>query len=207
MTETTRKHIEEITEGRTIWNSDGTDGPCLICPPPTVPPAPVSPATHIYPNHLAARVAARNEANKLAMSLHTELVAKFAPFVGTKVVKKNNGWRTLTKKVEAAVGPLPTAGGRVHLRSASWRLAYDVSVGREYYNGREFHPTSTADACAYIGIGRLEGEILVELEDPPKLRTDYTEAEIRRLRAEATAAEEAAREAKSKLGDFGEYDR
>ena len=22
------------TEGRTIWNSDGTDGPCLICPPP-----------------------------------------------------------------------------------------------------------------------------------------------------------------------------
>lgn len=23
-----------VTEGRTIWNSDGTDGPALICPPP-----------------------------------------------------------------------------------------------------------------------------------------------------------------------------
>ena len=23
-----------ITEGRTIWNSDGTDGPALICSPP-----------------------------------------------------------------------------------------------------------------------------------------------------------------------------
>lgn len=25
---------KDICEGRTIWNSDGTDGPCLICPPP-----------------------------------------------------------------------------------------------------------------------------------------------------------------------------
>jgi hypothetical protein len=23
----------DICEGRTIWNSDGTEGPCLICPP------------------------------------------------------------------------------------------------------------------------------------------------------------------------------
>src|SRR5262245_45255648 len=27
------KTVEEITQGRTIWNSDGTDGPCLICAP------------------------------------------------------------------------------------------------------------------------------------------------------------------------------
>lgn len=26
--------VVELTEGRTILNSDGTDGPCLICPPP-----------------------------------------------------------------------------------------------------------------------------------------------------------------------------
>jgi protein-L-isoaspartate O-methyltransferase len=31
--------IEEITQGRTIWNSDGTDGPCLITSPPPAPKA------------------------------------------------------------------------------------------------------------------------------------------------------------------------
>ena len=25
--------VAALCEGRTIWNSDGTDGPCLICPP------------------------------------------------------------------------------------------------------------------------------------------------------------------------------
>jgi hypothetical protein len=25
----------DLTEGRTIWNSDGTDGPVLICLPPS----------------------------------------------------------------------------------------------------------------------------------------------------------------------------
>ena len=27
------RKIAEITQGRTIWNSDGTDGPCPICFP------------------------------------------------------------------------------------------------------------------------------------------------------------------------------
>ena len=26
--------VADICQGRTIWNSDGTDGPALICPPP-----------------------------------------------------------------------------------------------------------------------------------------------------------------------------
>ena len=30
-------HVQAVTQGRTIWNSDGTDGPCLICPPPAEP--------------------------------------------------------------------------------------------------------------------------------------------------------------------------
>jgi hypothetical protein len=28
-----RGTIEQVTQGRTIWNSDGSDGPCLICAP------------------------------------------------------------------------------------------------------------------------------------------------------------------------------
>jgi len=31
-------------EGRTIWNSDGTTGPCLICPPPVAEPTPTVPS-------------------------------------------------------------------------------------------------------------------------------------------------------------------
>lgn len=32
-------HVAEVTQGRTIWNSDGTDGPVLICAPPAASPA------------------------------------------------------------------------------------------------------------------------------------------------------------------------
>jgi SAM-dependent methyltransferase len=35
--------VEEITQGRTIWNSDGTDGPVLICAPPEPEPKPAKP--------------------------------------------------------------------------------------------------------------------------------------------------------------------
>jgi len=31
--------IADVCNGRTIWNSDGTDGDCLICPPPAAAPA------------------------------------------------------------------------------------------------------------------------------------------------------------------------
>lgn len=34
-----QRRADELTEGRTIWNSDGKAGPCLICPPPSRTPA------------------------------------------------------------------------------------------------------------------------------------------------------------------------
>lgn len=38
--------VEDVCQGRTIWNSDGKSGPALICPPPPVVETPHATCTH-----------------------------------------------------------------------------------------------------------------------------------------------------------------
>lgn len=99
---------------------------------------------------------------------------------------------------------------QLYTTSTTYTLAY-VLKAHESYAGEQYGGAS-AEAYMHLGeLGRngngLPADHLASLTDAPlSLRTDYDAEEIRRLRKEAEAAEEKAREAESALSPFGKYD-
>ncbi len=165
----------------------------------------------VFPDALSARVAAQNRANWLAMRLHADLIERYRPFLGQKIIKNGNGWPQLTKKVAAAIGEIADEpGAHVTLVSRQYTLRYEVRVSRDYVirEGQILasQGTRTASAAAGVWIGSLEGDILAKLGDSPVLRENYSADEVRRLRAEYNELRDKASAAKSALEPFGEYD-
>ena len=67
----------DICEGRTIWNSDGTEGPALICPPPTMNKAKNKAGVSGLPAAVTTRpTVLLRQAGDLAMS-HVKMICSF----------------------------------------------------------------------------------------------------------------------------------
>jgi hypothetical protein len=170
------------------------------------PPSGFHAAEQTPTNALAAKVAATNRANHAVVLLQRYVAQRLTPFIGQKVIK-NTGWGTgLTKKVSAHIGQIKCdrPGEHFHISHGGAWISVRLSVSRCYKDERR---ESSMSYEAYASVGRTEDGILQELIEPPKLRTDYTEAEIRGKRALLRDLEDKVRDAKSALDGFGEYDR
>ena len=156
-------------------------------------------------NALAARVAAANRANYAVMEYARFITDKLRPFLNQKVLK-NTSWGTgLTKKVSDAIGEAISpkdAGEHFTISTQGHWITVRVTVSRHHSEHR------WVSWEAYATIGKTGGtDTLQALEDQPvKLRTDYTEAEIRGKRQVIAGLKEQLRDAESKLEGFGEYD-
>jgi hypothetical protein len=157
-------------------------------------------------NALAARVAAANRANYAVTEYHRYIVAKLRPFLNQKVLKNSSWGTTLTKKVSDAIGDAITAkdsGEHFTISTQGHWITVRCTVSRHY---EEYRHCSWE---AYATAGKTGGtDTLQALEsEPPKLRIDYTEGEIRGKRQVIAGLREQLRDAESKLEGFGEYDQ
>lgn len=150
-------------------------------------------------DRLAARVQAVNVANAYANSIQPGLAQLCEKFINTKIRNKDG---SLAKKFKEQLDTLNLP----HLTplyvqrhcteySLSFRVTAHTSVGDE--NGS--HTTT-------IPIGGISDGILTEINNYEPDRTDYTVAEVTRLREEYKEKRRAADAAYSALGIFGEHD-
>ena len=131
-----------------------------------------------FDKQLVARIKARNRAGEIAKELFPQFVAIFKPLVGQKVCKVDGGF---LKKI---LDQLPANDYR------------DADPTVMYYRHTSVYTVSfTVKACASDGQGGCAyEEVTVYVADlsngvvadkeyaPPDCRTDYTAAEIERLR-------------------------
>ncbi len=158
-----------------------------------------------HPNALAAKVAAVNRANTEANRLFPILAAALAPFVGQKVLRADN---TLTEKVRKVIAPLypaQTPGLQVFADTGG---GYSLRV-----NVKTFESVAGGGGCSYhetgLHLGSISGGILAPWNGSTQeaRRTDYSAAEVARLREVAETAREAARQAENACFPFGLFER
>jgi len=188
---------------------------------PSKPAAPIEPSPPVfalapdktysgagsYGNALAAKVAAANRANYCVRAYHAYLVERLRPFLNQKVLKNTSWGTSLTKKVETAIGTIylnPPGEEYFTISTQGHWISARCTVSRGY--GSDQYRSSSWEA--YATVGKTGGtDTLQELCEPPDLRTDYTETEIRGKRKVVEGLKEQLREAESALYGWGEYDR
>jgi hypothetical protein len=161
-----------------------------------------------HKTRLAAKVAARNEANTLALSLYTPAVEALKPFIGQKIIKAVG---TLLEKVKAKLPPLPDGRGGFPLGWYSVGNGYSLTLHIKCCHDT---PSGHANCCiaaymeAVVYLGEITDGNLRRIYDPPKLRVDYSEDEVIHLRRDIREKREILRSAESLLGvgEFGEHD-
>jgi hypothetical protein len=158
----------------------------------------------VHASPIAAKVAAVNAANKLAMEIYPTLRAIFEPYVGQKVEKADGG---LLAKIAKLLPDFPCKPGlHVYKLGSNYSLAWVVktcesSAGRQAdYQIANYHETT-------VYIGNVTGGVLSEFCKAPELRTDYTVEAVEAAREAYRKAKQAADDAHGKLHPFGEYDR
>lgn len=162
----------------------------------------------IHPTQLAAKVAARNNAHAYALRLYPVLSDFFRGYVGCKILKADG---TLLKKIADAIPAQPEPGVsgvqlHVYRSTSSYSLAWTVKAC-ETFPARygDCQIASYYEVTVYIG--DMRGDVLTKISDPPTwLRTDYTVEEVEKARLAYAEAKKKADDARSALGDFGEYD-
>lgn len=162
---------------------------------------------------LAARCTARNRINLTVNLLFPALVAALKPFVGTKVLKRDN---LATEKVKAVlekflperdIAQIP-GGLRWHQSLSEYHLAYNIETTQLVQSEADYSRSFRADHHMYLG--KVRDGVLLELSDPAQhanLWTNYSPEVIQELRETAQKAEQAFRDAESACNPFGRYDR
>lgn len=200
--------IDEITapDGRRHF-VPANDTPGMHPAQAPEPPSGFHTGEGTHTNALAAKVAATNRANHAVVLLQRYVAQRLRPFIGQKVLKQTNWGMTLTKKVSEYVGEIKCdrAGEHFHISAQGAWISVRLSVSRCYKENERRESSSSYEA--YASVGKVDCDILTELVEPPKLRTDYTEAEIRGKRAQLKLARDQVSRAESALEGFGEYDR
>jgi hypothetical protein len=154
----------------------------------------------IHPNSLAAKVAAQNEANKIALDSYYKAIEPLKLLIGEKILKVD---LTLLEKVKKLLPELTNTNEcRAYYNTgAGYSLRISVSVNK-CFASRDCQIAEYMEATAYLC--DLRGSILIKLYEPPQLRLDFTENEILAARAELKVAKEKVSSLQSKLYGFGE---
>lgn len=158
-----------------------------------------------FARQLEAKVRAVNKANAEANRLQPLFINAFRQFVGKKILTHNGLAQKPKQVVENLLPPFVADGYKtphVYRNPSNYVLRFDVKTCEQ--NGE--HTCAYHEASFYVG--ELDGYDLknVATEYIP-LRADYTAEEVRQLRKNLDEAEQAQREAQSKLGPFGRYDQ
>lgn len=148
---------------------------------------------------LAARVTAKNRANKLAMDIHDKLAPIFAQYVGKKVETSTGSLvAKLNKEVDAAIAEIKKENCKIFRSQSRYSICYVVqtweNVGSCYY------------AETYIYLGETSNGILSKILAKNELKTDYSVDQILKAREEIRKARTILQNAESNLCGFGEYD-
>lgn len=157
-----------------------------------------------HPTQLAAKVAARNNVNRLALEMVPRMVDALKPLVGKVVL---NQGAVISAKLYKA---LPE---REHSPQRSWYYSgskYSLTVcfkTCEQYAGR--YAGDYCCACyaeQWATLAEIENHAIKALVNGQTFRTDYTVEEILAARKEVEAAQAALDAAESKLCGFGKFD-
>ena len=154
----------------------------------------------IHPNSLAAKVAAQNEANKIALDSYYKAIEPLKLFIGEKILKAD---LTLLEKVKKSLPELTNTNEcRAYYNiGAGYSLRISVTVNK-CFASRDCQIAEYMEATAYLC--DLRGSILIKLYEPPQLRFDFTEEEVLAARGDLRAAKQAESLARSRLHGFGE---
>ena len=157
-----------------------------------------------YKTHLEAKVGARNQVNRDALSFYPAAIETLRPFIGQKVL--NQGHVKSMKLVAALPKFSNTPNLSVYYSANAYSITLEMKVCVSYEN-RYGEQGFACYAEQSIFLGEIDHHILTKLSPPPTgLRTDYTVEEIIQARKELTAARDASRHAEYKLCYFGEHD-
>lgn len=152
---------------------------------------------------LATKIKARNLAGEIANKLHPQFLAVFQQFAGKKVCKADG---TLTKKVSDMLPPLEgLTQESVHYWCNNSRYSVSFTIKTCQLDGQghcEYESVSVYVCDLEDGYVKAEGRWY----EAANFRTDYTLAEVLKLREDYKTKQKIADEAKSKLYPFGEYD-
>jgi hypothetical protein len=166
----------------------------------------------IHNDKLAAKIAARNRVNRLAIDTVPAMVAALKPFIGKKVL---NAGTVLSKAVRDALPDDQCAGKGASANQWFYRAsAYSLSVefqvqeaalGGHWRDGSSMSERwhrGTTTAC----LGEIKNGILTTAANSQTWRTDYNRAEIEKNRFAFEASRRAMEDAESALAGFGTYD-
>ena|ERR1035437_6516535 len=157
----------------------------------------------VYDTALEAKVAAYNRVHKIANRLQRELIEKFRPFVGKKILTQSG----LAAKVKH-LNPDSTKEYHIYRYSSNYSLTFCVKTWEQAKNRYGNNPSYSSShyAEASFNVGELDGDILKKLSEPTLLKEDFSVEEVKQLRIEEKELEEKARTALNKLYPFGKYD-
>ncbi len=156
-----------------------------------------------HPSGLAAKVAAVNRANQVLKDLYPVFVAAFAPFIGSKVVKTNGN--LMAKVSEAMPEIIGKPGLQVWIRTGNTGAYLQVKTWEGYEGIAHYHEVG-AYLCG-LDISDWQTATPVIQDHVAKVRTNWTAGEVSDLQEALRAAKQAARDAETALGPFGEFDR
>lgn len=157
---------------------------------------------------LDARVMAKNAVHAWANQVGPILLARFRPLVGQKLLKVDGSFLEKYKGLSDDI-PLPDKMHRY------WREGTGTGTSSLAYTLDICASVDGFDGCIYekqvVYVGSFTGQVLSSVRDArlvsQTLRTNYTSAEVLRLRDEHKALQEKANKALSALYPFGESDR
>lgn len=156
---------------------------------------------------LAAKIAARNHANRLANGWYEKMTEALKPFIGKQILKTDG---TLLKKVkEALVNPINSRETLGHYETDNYTIMFrfktsETSKERDWTPEHQYGHAQYADQTIYLGI--LNHGVLTGLQNAPTYKTDYTEEFIVETRKAVRQAEATLNQLQNSLYDFGMYD-
>lgn len=152
-----------------------------------------------FDEQLAARIKARNRAGEIANELFPQFVAIFKPLVGQKVCKVDGSFlKKIVEQLPSRDYPDTAPTVMYYRNNSEYTVSFTIKTCASNGQG----------GCAYEEVGvyvaDLSNGVVGDKEyDPPAYRTDYTAAEIKRLRIVYKEKREQADQAFSDLHPFG----
>jgi len=160
----------------------------------------------IYDTALAAKIAARNEVNRIANESFADAAKALEPFVGQKVCKVNG---TLLEKVKKALPPTISANGSGphswYSTGHGYSIVLNIKTCTSAKTKGDYQNAHYAEAGLYLA-DISDGFLAKIRSEVPSWKTDYTEEYVIEARQEAEKADKAKRDAESKIHYFGMYD-
>lgn len=147
---------------------------------------------------ILAKIKAVNAANAEAMRLYPILAQILRPFVNQKIVKIDGSFLEKIRKL------LPEIPHTSFLSVYKIQSDYSIAFGIRAWASIENHPMASSYYETTVYIGKIEGQTLIGICEPPEARPDWELENVLDLCKQADNARAVVREIESKLGPFND---